>query len=205
MIVGTVGNIGSGKDTVAEMLIQEHGFHRVSFAGTLKDACASIFSWDREYLEGKNPESRTWREQVDEWWAEKLGIPHLTPRWVLQNIGTDVMRTHFHPDIWIASVERQLQDSKGNVVISDVRFPNEIMSIHNQGGQVWRVMRGKNPLWWNLAISASEGKKQAQLELDRLGVHRSEWEWACMTPDHIIHNDSTLEDLHSVVESLIFG
>lgn len=207
MIVGILGNIGSGKDTVAEMLIQDYGFYRVSFAGTLKDACASIFSWDRDALEGIDSESRKWRESIDTWWAERLGIPHLTPRWVLQNIGTDVMRTHFHPDIWIASAEKKMHDVGGNIVISDVRFPNEIISIHNQtGGCIWRVIRGESPSWWNLAISASSNSDhsvQAQKELERLGVHRSEWEWASNTPDHIIQNNGTLDDLREKVRHLV--
>lgn len=207
MIIGILGNIGSGKDTVAEILIEDYQFRRISFASTLKDACASIFSWDREALEGLNKESREWRETIDPWWANRLGIPHLTPRWVLQNIGTDVMRRQFHPDIWIASVEKQIHDTKDNIVISDVRFPNEIISIHNQrGGCIWRVIRGQTPFWWNLAISASSGDKystQSEKELERLGIHRSEWEWANTTPDCVIQNNGTLDDLRERVRLLV--
>ena len=57
MLIGLVGLIGSGKDTVAERLVSHHGFVRDSFAQSLKDATASIFGWDREMLEG-NTESR---------------------------------------------------------------------------------------------------------------------------------------------------
>ena len=74
-------------------------------------------------LEGLTDESREWREQVDLWWVEKLGIPDFTPRWAMMHVGTDVMRQHFHPDIWVYNVERRLQQSDGPVVIIDARFP----------------------------------------------------------------------------------
>ena len=48
MILGVTGFIGSGKDTVADYLCTFHGYKRISFAASLKDAIASIFGWDRE-------------------------------------------------------------------------------------------------------------------------------------------------------------
>ena len=66
MLIGIVGLIGSGKDTVAERLVAQHGYRRDSFAKSLKDAVSSMFNWDRESLEGKTDESRQWREQPDE-------------------------------------------------------------------------------------------------------------------------------------------
>ena len=93
MIIAICGLIGSGKDTTADYLVNIHQFRRDSFARTLKDAVAVVFGWDRELLEGRTKESRAWREQVDAWWATRLGIPDLTPRWVLQNWGTEVCNT----------------------------------------------------------------------------------------------------------------
>ena len=50
MIIGVTGFIGSGKDTVANYLTTFHGFKKLSFAGSLKDAVANVFGWDREML-----------------------------------------------------------------------------------------------------------------------------------------------------------
>jgi len=108
MIIGICGFIGSGKDTIADYLVNFHEFRRDSYAGTLKDAVAAVFNWDRELLEGRTKEARAWREQVDPWWAERLNMPDLTPRLALQLWGTEVCRKGFHDDIWIASVENKL-------------------------------------------------------------------------------------------------
>ena len=125
MIIGICGFIGSGKDTVADYLVNFHEFRRESFANTLKDAISAIFGWDRTLLEGRTRVSREWREQEDEWWSQRLGIK-ITPRFILQNWGTDIIRKGFHDDVWIASLENKLRKNSDNVVISDCRFPNEI-------------------------------------------------------------------------------
>ena len=57
MLIGICGLIGSGKDTVAQNLIDNHNFVKISFADKLKDAVASMFSWDRELLDGKTDKS----------------------------------------------------------------------------------------------------------------------------------------------------
>ena len=102
-IIGLVGFIGSGKDSVATKLV-ETGCVQESFAGPLKSVCASIFGWDRELLEGQSQKSREFRETIDLYWSGKLGIKGFTPRLALQLIGTDVLRDHFNKDIWLSSL-----------------------------------------------------------------------------------------------------
>ena len=203
MIVGFVGFIGSGKDTAADYLVNFHGFRRDSFANTLKDAVANVFGWDRTLLEGRTSEARAWREEVDTWWAERLGMPNLTPRWVLQYWGTEVCRQGFHDDIWIASVENKMRKTTDNIVISDVRFPNEIKAIHNAGGIVVRVQRGVIPHWYDVAIQANKGVENAQEFLKKEGIHTSETAWVGGKIDHIIYNDSTIDDLFAQIKKLL--
>ena len=73
---------------------------RDSFAAPLKDVCASIFGWERKLLEGDTIESREFRETPDIFWTRNTGIDNFTPRLALQLMGTDVLRDHFHSDIW---------------------------------------------------------------------------------------------------------
>jgi hypothetical protein len=203
MIIGICGVIGSGKDTIADYLCNFEGFRRESFAATLKDAVSAVFGWDRTLLEGRTKHAREWREQVDPWWADRLDIPNLTPRWVLQFWGTEVCRKAFHDDIWIASLENKLRSSKDDIVISDCRFPNEIKAIKNQNGMIVWVQRGSLPDWYKTAVLANCGDKSAQCKLEQIGIHVSETAWAGTEFDHIVDNNDSIQHLCDQVKSLV--
>jgi hypothetical protein len=203
MIIGVCGLIGSGKDTIADYLVNFHEFRRESFANTLKDAVSAVFGWDRTMLEGRTKEAREWREQVDPWWAERLNMPNLTPRLMLQLWGTEVCRRGFHDDIWIASLENKLRTTKDNVVISDCRFPNEIKSIKDAGGMIVRVKRGVNPHWYTIAESANRGDSKAKEWLTNEGIHASEYSWAGTVFDAEVDNDGSIDALYTRVKSLV--
>jgi hypothetical protein len=210
MIIGVCGFIGSGKDTIADYLTNFHEFRRESFANSLKDAVSMVFNWDRTMLEGRTKSAREWREQVDPWWAERLGMPHLTPRWVLQYWGTEVCRKGFHDDMWIASLENKLRNSTDDIVISDCRFPNEIKSIKDAGGIVIRVKRGTDPEWYRDAADVNAGEKcsnysKAKERMDALGIHASETAWVGTKFDAVLANDSTIDDLFEQVKNLVEG
>lgn len=208
MIIGICGLIGAGKDTIADYLVNIHEFRRESFANTLKDAAAAVFGWDRTLLEGRTKEAREWREQVDPWWAARLQIPTLTPRWVLQYWGTEVLRNHFHDDIWIASLENKLRKTRDDIVISDCRFPNEIKAIKEQGGIVIRVVRGPDPEWMQHAINHMSGPSRigwaiGKDALSKAGIHASEYSWAATEFDAVIDNNGTIDNLYKQVSLLV--
>ena len=185
MLIGLVGLIGSGKDTVADFLVKEHGFHRDSFAKSLKDAVSVIFGWDRALLEGDTQESRMWRERIDPYWSNKLNKA-VTPRYILQYWGTEVMRGHFHDSIWIDSFTARYRG--GNIVLSDTRFINEINTIRDLKGKVVLVRRGPIP---------------TQQEMQERSVHQSEWDWIGQHFDYEIDNSGNLEDLRTQVGVMI--
>ena len=208
MIIGVCGFIGSGKDTIADYLTNFHGFRRESFANSLKDAVAHVFGWDRMMLEGRTASAREWREQVDPWWAERLNMPDLTPRWVLQYWGTEVCRKAFHDDIWISSLENKLRNSKDNIVISDCRFPNEIKSIKDAGGIVIRVKRGPEPEWYKDAADVNAGDRcmnwaLATKRMELRKIHASETAWVGTKFDYVFENNSTIDDLFAQVKDLV--
>lgn len=200
--------MGSGKDTIADYLVNFHGYKRESFANSLKDAVSVVFGWDREMLEGRTRQSREWRETKDEWWSNRLK-QDITPRWILQYWGTEVVRKGFHDDMWVASLEHRLQSSEDDIVITDCRFPNEIKALKNIGATVLRVKRGPEPEWFDAAKSMNKGPSKniswaiSKHRIEELGIHASETAWVGSKFDATITNDGTLDDLYAQVEQLL--
>ena len=194
MIVGLLGFIGSGKNAAGEILA-ERGFVPLSFASSLKDATSAIFGWDRPLLEGDANESRIFRETVDPFWTKKFGYD-ITPRIILQQFGTEVCRNHLLSSVWVDSLERKILQHK-NVVITDMRFENEIEFVHNLGGSIIQIDRKETrPEWFSLIHYPDD--------LQELGVHVSECGWyGNGLIDHVISNDGNFEDLESRLYNLI--
>jgi len=207
-IIAICGFMGSGKDTIADYLVNFHGYKRESFANSLKDAVSVVFGWDREMLEGRTRQSREWRETKDEWWSKRLK-QDITPRWILQYWGTEVVRKGFHDDMWVASLEHRLQSSEDDIVITDCRFPNEIKALKNIGATVLRVKRGPEPEWFDAAKSMNKGPSKniswaiSKHRIEELGIHASETAWVGSKFDATITNDGTLDDLYAQVEQLL--
>jgi hypothetical protein len=203
MIVGLVGFIGAGKGTVADLLVDRHDFEKESFANSVKDACATIFGWNRSMLEGDTPESRAWREQPDKWWSEKLGR-EFSPRLALQLMGTEAGRDVFHPDLWVHTVMRRCENAPyHNYVIADVRFPNEVNAIVNSGGKIIRVRRGDDPEWYSLARECNLHNQQEIMRNAYPEVHFSEWAWIGSHYDIVLDNNCSLDELTVRVDKLV--
>jgi len=202
-IVGILGFAGSGKDTVGAMF-REAGYEKASFAATLKDATSSIFGWKRELLEGDTDESRQFRDKADPFWTKHLGY-EVTPRKMLQWLGTDACRKIIGDNIWVYSMLSNMDPNK-KYVITDVRFPNEIKMIREAGGALVRVLRGPEPEWYDLAVK--DNLKEIRKWTDSMEskypfVHYSEWAWVGTKTDATFVNDSTIDDLRSSVESFM--
>ena len=194
LIIGVCGLIGSGKDTIADYLISNHNFQKISFADKLKDSVGVMFGWSRDMLDGKTTESREWREKVDEFWTKETGRT-ITPRLVLQEFGTDCMRHGFNDGIWVSLVKQELvKYPNKNFVIPDVRFPNEANMIKSIHGEVWRVRRGQDPVWMRM---------YQDIGVEPKDVHESEWRWANVDFNNIIYNDLGINELKSQVKGLL--
>jgi len=196
MIIGICGFQSSGKDTIAEFLINEYGFQRLSFASVLKDIVSIMFSWPREKLEGLTKEDREWREQIDPWWSKSLKMPHLSPRYVLQHFGTEIFRNHWHPDIWVKVVENKIleltqNNSQTNIVITDCRFENETNMLLRYQAKIIHVHRNM-PSWFY--------KYKMGIEVDEVkSMHSSEITWIRCFKDWEIENNGTKEELYKKV------
>ena len=130
MIIGICGKKGSGKDTVADFLVHEYGFHKTSFAEPLKQICQCLFELTAEQLH--DPIKK--EEVIPEW--------NLSPRQMFQKIGTDLFRKHFDQDIWLKLFRSRLKKSKcPNIVVADVRFQNEADLVKENGGLLIEIRR----------------------------------------------------------------
>lgn len=197
MILGICGFAGSGKTTVSNIMVENHGYNQIAFADTLKDLTAIMFGWPRDLLEGDTPESRLFRETPDKFWSARLERS-VTPRWALQTIGTESGRKSIHENIWIFCTEAKIRDYE-NVIISDTRFPNEIKFIRDKGGYIIRVVRGPEPKWYETAYDHMvKGKYHMYEKFPE--VHVSEWAWIGTDFDYVLYNDGSIDDLREKVK-----
>jgi ribose 1,5-bisphosphokinase PhnN len=122
ILIGMTGKAGAGKDTVADYLVREHGFVKLSFAGPLKAMLAAAGM--------PEPADRDAKEQP---------IPGFDFSWRMaaQALGTEWGRK-LDPDIWVKVMGLRLSnfDNNARVVLSDVRFENEARMIRALGGRV---------------------------------------------------------------------
>jgi hypothetical protein len=202
-IISISGFKGHGKDTVGQILAQHGGYKTMSFADPLKRILSVQFGWDLHMLSGLTPESRAWREQPDPYWSEKLGRP-FTPRQAMTEIGTDLIRRRFLDTQWCDLMQKQLQNVHQPVVVTDARFRNELQMIRNLGGITIWVKRDPLPTWYDTAEWLNQKptwqRKWIKPLLRELrGVHQSETEWVGWDFDHVIENNSSLEDLSQLV------
>jgi hypothetical protein len=137
LLIGLTGRAGSGKSTVASMLADEFSFTELAFAEPILDMVCALFG-----VAG-----------VDGAWAVERALKELpTPlgysyRQLAQSLGTEWGRA-LGPDFWVRVMELRVQHPElatENVVISDVRFPNEAQWITSRGGIVVRVLRHDLP------------------------------------------------------------
>lgn len=145
MILGLCGFSGSGKSTAGAFLESEFGFHQVAFADKIRELSYNI----NPYL-GRNDYgiSSHLAGIVDElgWERAKREIPEV--RKFLQSVGEGSRQT-FGATFWIDQVyaEVYLDEDDKNVVITDVRYQNELEFISTLGGYTVRIVReGHGPV-----------------------------------------------------------
>ena len=177
MLIGILGFKYAGKDTTADYLVEKYLFHKLALAQPLKDACQILFNFDNDQLYGSK------KEDIDLRWGT-------SPRIIYQYLGTDIFRKDIQKIIpgiddnfWVRLTLDKLKKTytinAQNVVISDVRFQNEIDAIHEQNGIIIKVIRPK---------------------LQNKDDHVSEKNITDLKGDYEIINDGTVEDLYKKID-----
>lgn len=149
VIIGIHGKMHSGKTTAANYLIDCHGYVRMSFGDTLKEAANMIFNIPMTELYSEKKSKYT--------------------RDVLQKLGTECCRA-LDPDVWVKALERKLLernkiDHKSKIVIDDVRFKNEAYTLKN----IWNATMIKLQLnYENDVTTEIHTKHQSEIDLDSM-------------------------------------
>jgi hypothetical protein len=136
MIIGLSGYAQSGKDTVANILVEKHGYTRVAFADPIRKL---LYEMDPLVPHEDNEISYRLQDLVDSYGWDKAKVEFPEVRRLLQELGVGA-RKLFGDTFWINEALFDVApDDK--VVVSDVRFENEAQWIQDFKGQIWRVKR----------------------------------------------------------------
>ena len=199
-VLGVVGRKGHGKNAVGDYLSEAHGYKQIAFADDVKRVCKRLFP----HLS----DAQLWGPiELKEALDLKTGV---TPRWLLQKIGTEGGRQcqfdifvgfgispgQFQmalsltgvvpgPTCWIDSLFGRLKYGEpGKYVVTDVRFPNEAQAILDHGGTILKVTRpGYDTGAFNDHASETE-------------VDNCPWSFE-------LRNEVTLQDLYGNIEHLL--
>lgn len=128
-IIGVLGVAGSGKTLVAKRLVNHYGYTRTRLADPMKRMLKYGLGLSDEELDG------------DKKMAPMERFGGVTPRHMMQTLGTEWGRYRIYSDIWVDAWRDMVARTEGSVVVDDVRFPNEAKAIKEMGGVLWRVFR----------------------------------------------------------------
>jgi len=208
MIISITGKIGSGKDTVAQIIQECNPYHKweiQKWAGKLKTIAEIVSGIPKEKFEDQDfkytnlPEC--WDRQVQS--GRYKTTQPMSVREFLQLLGTEAMRSGLHENVWvnalmadyksthylIGALETELLEESAvypNWIITDTRFPNELDAVRDQKGITIKVHRP----------GRKTDEKQAQHASEVALDHVTDW-------DYVISNDGDLSDLRGKVYEIL--
>jgi hypothetical protein len=185
MLIGLAGKAGSGKSTVGDFLVADHGFTQYSLAEPMREALLAM----NPLVRRESSVRLTSAVNIHGWDVAKRKYPEI--RQLLQRLGTEVGREQWHENFWITrQLQQMLKDGVDpvdqDVVITDVRFENEADYVWGQGGHVVRIIGGPHARF----ITGSPLENHAS-------------ETGTFPADYTIHNHGTLDDLLVEVGALV--
>lgn len=188
MLIGLTGKKRSGKDTVAARLVEEHGFTRLAFADALREAALGLDPIVNASLVGYDDCDVVHVQRLSDivnlvgWESAKA---HPEVRRTLQNYGVAIRE--IVPSFWLDIVRDKAVDvlaDGGHVVITDVRFPNELDLVGEFDGFHVNVTRAG-------LVSTDQHVSETALD-DVVGL-----------ADVTIANDGSLAELAANVDEMV--
>ena len=179
-VIGICGKKFNGKDTIADHIVKNYGYTKISLGDPIKHALKEIFCFTDEQLWGSK------KEIVDHYW-------NITPRELMQYFGTNCFRDKFGSDypqigdnIWVLVLRRKIQklieEGITKIIVPDLRFPNEEAVIREFNGTVIRVIR--------TSININD-------------IHVSENLSEQINSDYVIYNDN-IEQLYIDTDNIMY-
>lgn len=207
-LIGLGGKLRAGKDAVGDYLASKHQYQKLGMSDALNEALQHIgphgpwvkldFTvlvdrpWEKGVRRGKYHKGEFVR------YSELLSAVgyveakrHDDVRKYLQGLGTEVGRDMISQEVWVDIAEKRIRgllDSGQSVVITAIRFPNELEMLRRLGGtSVW-IER------------AEEARTDAEGDIT---THASEMSVDAGMFDMFIANDGTLDDLYQLTENIV--
>ena len=178
-LIGIGGYAGTGKDAVATILEDSHGFYGTFMSQPLNAALCRL----NPQVEVRPGEVFRYVDLIAQLgYTRAKELPEV--RRLLQAMGTEVGRDMFGQTVWIDQLRNYLAAYKpdDDVVVTGIRFPNEARMIVELGGKLWWVMRpGFGPV----------------------NRHTSDNSLTYEDFDRVVVNDGTLEDLEQLVTKML--
>lgn len=194
-ILGLVGATGAGKSALCNRLVKYDGYQRVHMGQPIKEMLASL-GLSQEELHGP-PATRD---------APSDRLSGRSPRYAMQTLGTDWGRRMISPTIWADALDRRLEqlarEGVENIVIDDLRFPEDFAVIVRRHGVIARVVRPgistrlrgvdhlahRSPTWHRFLTF--HGFRP---------LHETEYHWHSAPASIDVVNEGTIEESHAAL------
>lgn len=157
MLVGLNGESRSGKDSVAQILVRKYGFTQVALATAIRNILLDLDPWVH-LNNGTLVELSVLHSNCGGDWDEIKARSRDSVEWMIK-LGQSA-RSHVSEDVWLQAAFPFGERLSGNIVVSDIRQPNEVVFLHRHGGLLWRIerpgteKRGMDDLLKNVSIDA---------------------------------------------------
>lgn len=182
-IIGLTGFAQAGKDTFAESLVHNHGYVRVALADAVRNALYALNPTVRSSFDGRILVELQTLVDIVGWSRAKT--EHENVRELLQRFGTEAGRDIHGEDCWINIAKAKIEAlAPQNVVVTDVRFPNEAEFIHSLQGEIIEIVRP---------------------DFERLNDHDSEQSLPAEVINWRVSNNGTIEDLWDAASHIAFS